>query len=562
MTKTIANKINVLNDGYVVLQDVMGNDLTVVNAARCSYDRKSEEMTEKDEGLIRFLAREGHCYDKETEVLTLEGFKRWDEIDETDKLGSVDPSSMEFIGFEKPSNFYKYNVSDTLLHYKTRDVDLKVTSGHTLYCSITDTVDKRSNPVFELRDADEELSYGGVVSDKAMRMSRVSFNKKTGNSEGNSIYKLYGFFIGDGHSGTANRLSFHLKKQRKINYLRSLCKELGYELRELKHNNYSIVEHKIGETFQNMFYNEDKHKTIPTEFFDITLNQYKSLKDGLLNSDGHLKRGVSFVYDTNSRELADRLQALGSINGDALSFSFYPSGLIRITSSTKKCQPRINDNKNNKVEKVKYEGEVYCATVSTGLLIVRRNSKVVLSGNSSPFRHTFLQFEIKAPLMVTRQHFKYLTGSSFQEATGDNMTAWNEESRRYVRDEPSFYIPGADEWRSAPANSKQGSGDAVDFEYGCALTGDLQRVVDLGIEAYENAIKGGVAPEQARLFLPAYGMYVRYYWSASLQSVAHFVKQRQASDSQFEIQEYAHAIRKLAEKEFPVSMRELLKERS
>ena len=50
----------VLNNGYVRLVDVMGSDLTVVNAARTSYDKQSTEMTEKDERLIRFLAREGH----------------------------------------------------------------------------------------------------------------------------------------------------------------------------------------------------------------------------------------------------------------------------------------------------------------------------------------------------------------------------------------------------------------------------------------------------------------------------------------------------------------------
>lgn len=179
--------------------------------------------------------------------------------------------------------------------------------------------------------------------------------------------------------------------------------------------------------------------------------------------------------------------------------------------------------------------------------------------HTSPFRHAFIQFEIKAPLMMVRQHFKYLTGSSFQEATGDNMTAWNEESRRYVRDEPSFYIPKGNEWRSKPENSKQGSGKPISNSLGSSYTDDLINHINEGVSLYEDAIENGVAPEQARLFLPAYGMNVRYYWSASLQSVAHFVKQREASDSQFEIQEYAHAIRELAEKEFPISMRELLK---
>src|SRR5699024_5795531 len=38
----------------------MGDDRTVVNAARVSFDRRSEVLDEKDKRVIAFLAREGH----------------------------------------------------------------------------------------------------------------------------------------------------------------------------------------------------------------------------------------------------------------------------------------------------------------------------------------------------------------------------------------------------------------------------------------------------------------------------------------------------------------------
>lgn len=181
-------------------------------------------------------------------------------------------------------------------------------------------------------------------------------------------------------------------------------------------------------------------------------------------------------------------------------------------------------------------------------------------GHTSPFRHTTLQFEVYSPLMVARQHFKYIVGSSIAEATGDNMDAWNESSRRYVTEEPTFYIPK--EWRSSPANSKQGSGEPICERDSVILTQELMDYVDLGIGHYESALENGVCAEQARLFLPAYGMYVRYYWTASLQSVAHFVNQRLASDSQVEIQAYAKAVLELAREHFPVSIEALVKEAS
>jgi thymidylate synthase (FAD) len=179
--------------------------------------------------------------------------------------------------------------------------------------------------------------------------------------------------------------------------------------------------------------------------------------------------------------------------------------------------------------------------------------------HTSPFRHAMLQFEIYSPLMVARQHFKYIVGSSIQEACGDNMTAWNESSRRYITEEPAFYIPKADEWRTAPENSKQGSGEPVDIMVGSEYTLELFYLIQKGEELYEKAIKDGICAEQARLFLPAYGMYVRYYWTASLQSVAHFLQQRLAHDSQVEIQAYAKAVKALAEPHFPVSIAELTK---
>lgn len=190
-------------------------------------------------------------------------------------------------------------------------------------------------------------------------------------------------------------------------------------------------------------------------------------------------------------------------------------------------------------------------------------------GHTSPFRHATLQFEVYSPLMVARQHFKHIVGSSILEATGDNSLAWNESSRRYVTEEPAFYIPNPNEWRSTPENSKQGSGKPIDeinaengypdIDAGLYYTKALMEHVDKGLELYDSAMGAGVCAEQARLFLPAYGMYVRYYWTASLQSVAHFLQQRLAHDSQVEIQEYAKAVKELVEPHFPVSIAELTK---
>lgn len=181
--------------------------------------------------------------------------------------------------------------------------------------------------------------------------------------------------------------------------------------------------------------------------------------------------------------------------------------------------------------------------------------------HTSPFRHAILQFEIYAPLMVARQWWKYIIGSGHREFDNlqDPFTAWNESSRRYVTEQPEFYIPFDDEWRSAPENKKQGSGEPVDSETGRFLTEKLLEIVDNGQRMYEKAMELGIAAEQARLFLPAYGLYVRWYWTASLQGVAHFLNQRLAHDAQKEIQLFAKAVYDLSAQEFPIALNEMVK---
>jgi thymidylate synthase (FAD) len=173
-------------------------------------------------------------------------------------------------------------------------------------------------------------------------------------------------------------------------------------------------------------------------------------------------------------------------------------------------------------------------------------------GHTSPFRHAALTFEIYAPLMVARQHWKYAVASTHI----DDQNGWNESSRRYITEEEEFYVPRGDEWRSKPENSKQGSGAPIIDEMGVYFTNELEGHIEKSLELYNNALLSNVAPELARLFLPAYGMYVRYRWTVSLQGVLTFLEQRLEHDAQVEIQEYAKVIKELSETVFPISIRE------
>ncbi len=52
--------VPVLDKGFVALDGALASDLAVVNGARVSFNQASQELGERDEGLIRFLMRDRH----------------------------------------------------------------------------------------------------------------------------------------------------------------------------------------------------------------------------------------------------------------------------------------------------------------------------------------------------------------------------------------------------------------------------------------------------------------------------------------------------------------------
>lgn len=158
--------------------------------------------------------------------------------------------------------------------------------------------------------------------------------------------------------------------------------------------------------------------------------------------------------------------------------------------------------------------------------------------HDSTLRHCTMTFEIYAPLMVARQWYKHAVASTHL----DEQMGWNESSRRYITENEVFYIPEPEQWRSMPENKKQGSAGPVSPEIGNKFEELMQRTVEFGLANYRDALAANIAPEQARLLLPAYSMYVRWRWTTSLNSVLHFLSLRLKNDSQYEIREYAKEI--------------------
>lgn len=169
-------------------------------------------------------------------------------------------------------------------------------------------------------------------------------------------------------------------------------------------------------------------------------------------------------------------------------------------------------------------------------------------GHMTPFRHSHLSFRWKAPLFVFRQAWKYQIDSSWEEEVGGGIVipgdgAWSEASGRYIKFEPEFYIP--ETIRLQSKDNKQGSeGKLEELPNGQDPVKFLEeRCIDQ-YSAYKYMVEAGAAKEQCRALLPQ-GLYTQCIWTASLQTLMFFLSQRLKPDAQYEIREYAKAIKNL-----------------
>lgn len=156
----------------------------------------------------------------------------------------------------------------------------------------------------------------------------------------------------------------------------------------------------------------------------------------------------------------------------------------------------------------------------------------------TPFGHCQVTFRIKAPIFVARQLGKHQVGM-----------VWNEVSRRYVDSEPEFF--SIDMFREKADNVKQGSKDEATIPY------SLDPLHHYTLECYNNLLKMGVCPEQARMVLPQ-SMYTEWYWTGSLAAWARVCKLRLDPHTQKETRDIAQVISNQMSIIFPVSWSALL----
>lgn len=155
----------------------------------------------------------------------------------------------------------------------------------------------------------------------------------------------------------------------------------------------------------------------------------------------------------------------------------------------------------------------------------------------SPFEHNMIKFRIKCPIFVDRQIVRHRIGISK-----------NEISARYVEVKDEFYVPASlrKQSKSNRQASVDGGGDLDDY------IGTYRLTCASAVRSYHILLDEGVCREQARGVLPQ-AMYTTSIYTFNLRSLLHFVDLRTHAGAQWEIQQYASAMRQLVEPSFPLT---------
>jgi len=171
--------------------------------------------------------------------------------------------------------------------------------------------------------------------------------------------------------------------------------------------------------------------------------------------------------------------------------------------------------------------------------------------HTTPFRHPHLSVRCSAPIFLARQLGKHQVGMD-----------WNEVSRRYVKEDFTYYAP--DMWRKAPEGSiKQGSKDeaveVVDYDVAEPISPQeaWENCIQSCTQTYDKMILAGVAPEQARMVLPQ-GMNTSWIWTGSLLAFAHVYNLRaDFSHAQKDLRLFVEQLNDVATEHFPVLWKKL-----
>jgi thymidylate synthase (FAD) len=160
--------------------------------------------------------------------------------------------------------------------------------------------------------------------------------------------------------------------------------------------------------------------------------------------------------------------------------------------------------------------------------------------HGTPFEHTAFRFHVKAPIFIFREWQRHRIGS------------FNEMSARYMELPGEWYLPEPENVRVRVGSPGHYTYERAEISVAGSYLSELYEDCERSYAGYKRALRNGIAPEQARLFLHV-NHYSEMYWTVNARSLMNFLSLRAAPTAQWEIQQYAEVVQEIFSEKMPVT---------
>jgi len=366
------------------------------------------------------------CFDKKTEILTESGFKLFKNITHNDKIATLNPKN-GYIEYQKPIVIQRFHYVGPMIHFKGKSHDLLVTPDHNMYCSIRRDISKEKARQFSIVPAHKVANgYNGYYQfkhDGKWRGKTISFfNLPTVEAKSSFLenihqqiekisikpwLKFLGWYLTKGYCVEGKKPRMYrvsIRQNGRGRYeLVNLIKELGFKP-HIDNGHVHLYSKQLWMYLRQ--FGRPYDRFIPKEVKRLCPSLLKLLFGTLLAGDGSCGENGT-IFTSSSKKLIDDFQEICLKIGYSCSVNErhnvvpadckivglrrHGRGMYYASVSTKRLNPQ--QTAFSKPAFVIYKGPVYDVTVPNHVIFVRRNGKVMWSGNSKyagrpPFKLT------------------------------------------------------------------------------------------------------------------------------------------------------------------------------
>lgn len=341
------------------------------------------------EGKVRVMP---DCLTEDTEVLTDKGFKLIKNLQKNDKVANYNPDD-SLISFSCPKNIVKRPLKENEKVYEyynnQHNFNFKVSENHRM--AVKDKMGEIAKNIKTIK-MKEMLFSGNGLNEEYIT------HKYTDNE-----IRLIAWIVGDGyinitHNAHTNscRISFGLKKQRKINRILELLnnENINYAVYESEKQTEIYISVEDSKKYID-YIGYDKH--YPLDFIFLNKHQATIFLNEAIQVDGDyeafIKKKRSCRMNSSRKEDLDILSAIVSINfgysklvnRGVLKNSFKSNTkmfyLNIVKNTSLKYSKAGTHNRVIKRKEVKYNGQLICLECETGYFIARQNGLTFVTGN-------------------------------------------------------------------------------------------------------------------------------------------------------------------------------------